>query len=239
MKSKVKQTFNSLAGIYEHQVDDGSLFNSEFERPAMLGQLPASLEGKNILDAGCAAGWYTAELARRGANVTGADLSPEMISSAKRRIGNKARLVCCDLEGELPFDSGSFDWIMSSLTLHYLKDWNQTFAEFHRILRPGGTILFSVHHPFMDMKLLDEPDYLAAEMVVDHWTKAGQTFDVPFYRRPLQEIINKTVARFSLQELIEPRPTQTFKERKPDQYEKLLKAPHFLIVRAVKAENPL
>ncbi|MGD6843545.1 class I SAM-dependent methyltransferase [Bacillus infantis] len=235
MKAKVKQTFDSLAEIYEHQVDDGSLFNSEFERPAMLEQLPDSLEGKDILDAGCAAGWYTAELARRGANVTGADLSPEMISSAKRRIGQKARLVCCDLEGELPFDTDSFDWIFSSLTLHYLKDWNQTFAEFHRILRPGGTILFSVHHPLMDMKLLEEPDYLAAELIVDRWAKAGKTFDVPFYRRPLQNIINMTVARFSLQKVIEPRPTHTFREQKPEQYQRLMKEPHFLIIRAGKA----
>ncbi|ALC89139.1 ubiquinone biosynthesis methyltransferase UbiE [Bacillus sp. FJAT-18017] len=233
MKENIKDTFNNLASIYENTVDTTSLYNSEYERPAMLSQLPQNLNNMDIVDAGCAAGWYTQQLVNRGANVIATDISPEMVSSAKRRVGDKATVLCLDLEANLPFKDNSFDFIISSLTLHYIREWGPTFSEFQRILRPKGVFLFSIHHPFTDIKLLQDANYFGTELIIDKWIKEGKSFEVPFYRRPLNIILNETLNCFSIEEVIEPLPTTKFKEQAPEKYEMLLKSPNFLIIKAI------
>ncbi len=234
MKEKVRDTFNQLARVYENSVDKASLYNSELERPAMFEQLPQDLRNMSILDAGCAAGWYTSQLVNRGANVVATDISQEMVNATMRRVGEEAKVLCLDLETNLPFEDNSFDYIISSLTLHYIKDWNCTLSEFKRILKPKGTLLFSIHHPFSDIKLLEDPQYFDTELIIDSWLKEGKSFEVPFYRRPLQLIVNDTVKYFAIEEVIEPKPTMNFKVQAPEKYEKLMRNPHFLIIKAMK-----
>ncbi|CEG28889.1 class I SAM-dependent methyltransferase [Bacillus sp. B-jedd] len=232
MKDRIIEVFNKLSGAYEKSVDIDNLYNGEYERPAMLAELPEDLAGTKILDAGCAAGWYAVELANRGAKVAGIDISPEMVSAAKRRAGDKANIFCHDLTEALPFDDQSFDYVVSSLALHYLKDWSFTFSEFKRILKPDGMFLFSIHHPFTDIQLSENPNYFSMELIIDQWRKDGKLFDVPFYRRPLQNILNETIAYFAIEKVIEPIPTAKFKELKPESFEKLMKSPNFLIIKA-------
>ncbi|GGA28365.1 class I SAM-dependent methyltransferase [Psychrobacillus lasiicapitis] len=234
MNDKVKEAYNQLANDYEHNVDTKSLFNTEYERPAMMKLLPTDVRDKHVLDAGCAAGWYTSQFVNLGAVVTATDISPKMVEATKRRIGEKAEVFCLDLEKELPFENESFDVIVSSLVLHYIKDWSNPFSEFLRILKPNGTLLFSVHHPFMDIKLSENGDYFSTEYIVDQWKREGKLIDVPFYRRPLQEILSETISYFSLEKIVEPQPTKEFQVKEPEKYEKLMRNPHFFIVKAVK-----
>ena len=55
-------------------------------RAAMLAMLPQDLSGWRVLDAGCGAGMFSLELARRGAEVTAIDLSPEMVDFAAKTM---------------------------------------------------------------------------------------------------------------------------------------------------------
>lgn len=77
-------------------------------------------------------------------------------------------------------------------------------------------------------------DYFSNELIIDQWKREGKLIEVPFYRRTLHEIVNETIAYFSLEKLIEPQPTKAFKEEEPEKYEKLMKNAHFMIVRARK-----
>ncbi|MFU1794318.1 class I SAM-dependent methyltransferase [Paenibacillus azoreducens] len=239
MKEKVLGAYAKLAKDYELHVDAESGANAYYERPAMLAFLPQDMTGCSVLDAGCAAGWYTEQMAGRGAEVAAIDVSPEMVEAAQRRVGSRAGVQVQDLSEALPFAGETFDLILSSLTLHYVEDWQPVFAEFRRVLKPGGRLLFSVHHPFMDFTVFDRPDYFARELIVDRWTKkeAGEV-EVAFYRRPLQEIINTTTDYFILDKMIEPLPVKEFLERLPQSakfYDRLLHRPHFLIVEAHRA----
>lgn len=232
MSKSVKDSYNELAYDYEHNVDTQALYNIHYERPAMMNLLPQDLKGMAVLDAGCAAGWYTEQFIKRGARVTAMDLSPEMVAATKRRVGDQAEVLCLDLAEKLPFKDASFDFIVSSLVLHYVKDWGPTFQEFKRILKPDGILLFSVHHPFMDISMSQNQDYFSTEFIIDQWKRQGKFIEVTFYRRPLHLIVNETLAHFTLEKLIEPQPTKDFEKKNPAAYEKLMKNPHFMIIKA-------
>ena len=235
MKDKVTDVYNQLAGYYANEADGKSLYNTEYERPAMMAQLPADLTGLTVLDAGCAAGWYSEQFLTAGAKVTAVDFSPEMVKAAKQRTKGKAEVLCLDLADDLPFEDQSFDLIVSSLTLHYLKDWGKTFQEFKRMLKPNGQLVFSVHHPMSDIELLPEAHYFDTELLTDHWTKSGKTYEVLFYRRPLSDILNSTLRCFSIGKVIEPEPTLRMKELAPESYARLMKKPQFIILKANKS----
>lgn len=169
MKHMIMDAYSKLSRDYEKNVDTESGYNAYYERPAMLKQLPEDMSGLAALDAGCAAGWYTEQLLKRGAMVTAIDLSPEMVEATRRRVGEKATVLAHDLNEPLPFADESFQLIISSLTLHYIEDLSRPFHEFHRILQPGGQLVFSVHHPFMDFTLFQRPDYFTHEWLIDNW----------------------------------------------------------------------
>ncbi|WP_456278895.1 class I SAM-dependent methyltransferase [Bacillus sp. AK128] len=237
MNNRVKDAYNQLARDYEHNVDTKNVYNIDYERPAMMKLIPAEIKDLKVFDAGCAAGWYTLQLIKLGAKVIASDISPEMVAATKRRIGEDAEVFCLDIEHRLPFEDESFDLIVSSLVLHYVKDWSKTFNEFQRILKPGGKLLFSVHHPFMDIKLSENDDYFSTELIIDKWKRQGELIEVPFYRRPLNIILNETLKYFSIEKVVEPQPTKEFKIKEPEKYERLMKNPHFIIVKAMKSNK--
>lgn len=233
MKENVRHSYEKLSRHYEFDVDTKP-YNAYLERPAMIDLLP-SLEGKVMLDAGCAAGWYASYAAKKGAQVKAIDMSASMIEATKRRtVDLNVEAFVHDLSEPLPFNDEAFDVVVSSLTLHYIKDWGAIFFEFHRILKKGGTLLFSTHHPLMDYMDFEVDDYYKTELLHSHWTVDGEEVPMSFFRRPLDEIIRPVTDSFHLEKLIEPKPTEDFKSVHPSGYEKVSKKPNFLIIRCLK-----
>ncbi|MCW0507412.1 malonyl-ACP O-methyltransferase BioC [Aeromonas piscicola] len=105
---------------------------------------PASLSTSSPisgLDLGCGTGFFLPHLASRCHQLHGLDLAPGMLAQAALR-GSGAHLVCGDAE-QLPFADQSLDWVFSSLALQWCERPAQAFAELHRVLKPGGQLLFS------------------------------------------------------------------------------------------------
>lgn len=228
------ESYEAMAEYYLKYVDTKP-FNAYYERPATLSLLP-DVKGKIVLDAGCAAGWYSNWLLKQGAKVIAVDFSPNMIEMTKKRIGDKANIIRADLNEPLSFiEDGSVDAVLSSLTLHYLKHWEVPMAEFRRILKPSGYFIFSVHHPFMDFTFFHRDNYFLTEILSDEWETDKDKVKVQFYRRPLYKIVSPVLeAGFIIEKLLEPMPTEKFKELQPEVYEKLTKRPQFLFIRARK-----
>lgn len=229
MSTDTEFSYDEIADRYAAGVGTAP-YNALYERPAMLAMLPP-VDGLRVLDAGCGSGLYCELLLERGARVTGVDQSAGMLAHARRRLaGRGVDLHEADLRRPLPFADGSFDAIVSALVLHYVRDWVPTLAEFRRVLRPDGWLLFSTGHPAADVAHYNPARYLEVEAREDVMEWAGR---VRFYRRPMSRIVNDLVqAGFAIERMEEPEPTDAFRELKPQAYARILRQPEFLFIRA-------
>ena len=221
--------YGEIADRYAAMVDTRP-HNALYERPATLSLLPPPA-GLRVLDVGCGPGWYAEHLVDHGADVTAFDVTPRFVELTRARLGSRARVLQADLSKPLDFaDDAAFDLIVAPLVLHYVEDWGAMLAELARVLRPGGLLVFSTHHPFMDWREFNTADYFATELLEDEWSSVGK---VTFYRRPLTAMAEALAgAGFVIERLLEPRPVEEFRLASPDWYERLMTNPWFLVIRA-------
>lgn len=225
MEYGAKESFNRLSGAYERRMGVEQVpFDEDYERTAMTALLPENIKDMNILDAGCGSGFYSQHFLSEGAAVTALDVSEKMLEMTKQRTGARAKTVLHDLHEELPFKNNSFHMILCSLTLHYLHDWETVFSEFHRVLKPGGLLLISVPHPFMNMLRWEHQNYFTRNLLTNVWERDGETVEVQFYHRPVASLINMTTKYFRLTELVEPNRNNDY----------IISSPQFLLVSAIK-----
>lgn len=96
------------------------------------------------VDAACGTGRLTDRLVARGHRVLGVDSSTEMLERARRRLP-AVPFVAGDLH-RLPVPDGAADLLVTGLALTHVADLGPVFAEFARVLRPGGDLLVSDVH---------------------------------------------------------------------------------------------
>ena len=194
--------YQKLATAYAEKVDTKP-HNAYYERPAMLSLLP-DINGAHVLDAGCGPGAYAQELAMRGATVDSCDMSDNMLELAGKRIKsaesagklNPNQITFHNLDLSQPlslFEDERFDLVNSPLCLDYIEDWRAVFNEFFRILKPGGSFLFSSGHPAWDAQYYDTKDYFNVERVNATWNGFGIKVEMPSYRRSMEEIFNPVI----------------------------------------------
>lgn len=213
------------------------LYNAAYERPAMQALLP-ELRGKAVLDAGCGAGPLCAWLERQGARVTGIDQSAELLSLAKRELSPATRLLRHDLADPLPFREQSFDGVTASLVLHYLRDWGPVLSEFHRVLRPGGFVVLSTHHPMDTWHHHPEDSYFAERELTERWKVPGVAeglVEVRFWHKPLGRLFSDfQQAGFTVDEVVEPLPLDVGEHIDPQGVARLRRMPSFILFRLLR-----
>jgi SAM-dependent methyltransferase len=121
----------------------------------VLGKLRKLIGGDDMqsgfdraLEIGAGTGYFSLNLMQAGIlrEVTCTDISPGMVTTlganAKRLGLDRVRAARADAES-LPFADESFDLVLGHAVLHHLPDLEAAFAEFRRVLRPGGRIVFA------------------------------------------------------------------------------------------------
>jgi SAM-dependent methyltransferase len=117
-----------------------------FEEP-ILHEILAPLPLGTALDAACGTGRHAQYLAGLGHRVIGVDSSPDMLDVARERLP-KATFQQGYLQ-ELPLPDGHCDVVVCALALTHLDDLRPAFAEFARVLRPGGHLVVTDIHQEM------------------------------------------------------------------------------------------
>lgn len=97
-----------------------------------------------VLDLGCAFGFTTRQLRRRGYATVGVDGSPAYIARARRADPRGTYLVAD--AAHVPLPDADFDGILFLDVLEHLPDERGAIAEIARLLKPGGTLVLSVPH---------------------------------------------------------------------------------------------
>jgi len=112
---------------------------NRLRNPWIAGKLPA---GTKFLDIGCGAGLLTNDLAARGHEVFGVDLSEKSLAVAGRQDKTASvRYLQCDA-ASLPFENESFDAVAAMDLLEHVDDPVLIVREAARVLRPGGLFFF-------------------------------------------------------------------------------------------------
>ena len=104
----------------------------------------------NILDVGTGPGVFATLLSLEGHNVVGIDISGEMLKEAREnsmRMGTNPTLMIMDTQNPT-FDDESFDMIVSRNVMWIMEEPEKTYANWLRMLRPGGrVVVFDGGHP--------------------------------------------------------------------------------------------
>jgi SAM-dependent methyltransferase len=111
--------------------------------PWMMGRLAA---GERVLDLGSGAGTdslVASQMVGPEGRVTGIDMTPEMLATARTAAAEMGATNVEFLESEaerLPFADGSFDVVISNGVIDLIPDKDAVFSELHRVLVPGGRL---------------------------------------------------------------------------------------------------
>jgi SAM-dependent methyltransferase len=142
-------------------------------REQVLGKVRKALGGRlprfaRSLEVGAGTGYFSLNLLQAGVvdEAVCTDISPGMITTLRAnaaRIGRPVEAVVADAE-DLPFEDASFDLVLGHAVLHHLPDLDRAFAEFSRVLRPGGTILFAGEPSRVGDKLAGYPKRAAVAL---------------------------------------------------------------------------
>jgi SAM-dependent methyltransferase len=118
---------------------DPNLFNEHVARYRFAARYA---DGRRVLDAGCGAGYGTAELTN-AATVVAMDISADAIAHARGAFGRPGVHFLQGACESLPFADESFDLLVAFEVIEHLERWREMLAEARRILRPSGVLLVS------------------------------------------------------------------------------------------------
>ena len=232
-------------GYYRLRKNQDSANNLE-EKPALFSMLPC-LKGKKIIDLGCGYGENCKAFADMGAEqIVGIDISKKMLAIA-RKEHHAANIEYRNMPMEdLRFDGWEFDVAVSSLAIHYVRDFEEIAKNVYSILAEGGLFIFSQEHPLTTAPISGAQWVTDADGNLDHYrltdyARSGKRSvswlvdGVIKYHRTFSDLLNALItAGFIIEETREPVPTWETVNRLPH-YAKDLHKPNFLIIKAKKS----
>jgi malonyl-CoA O-methyltransferase len=158
-KAQIRLAFERAVATYDRAaVLQREVANRMAERLELV-----KMEPKVVVDAGCGTGYSLAALRSRypKAHLIGLDMALGMLRRAGTRrhrslfghlsalfghSSSASSLLCADVE-RLPLKGSCISLLWSNLTLQWMNNLNVSFRECHRVLAPGGLLMFSIFGP--------------------------------------------------------------------------------------------
>lgn len=152
-RSRLRRSFDRAAAGFDGAAALPREIARRMDERLSLIRLPV----RDILDAGCGTGFGAQLLRQRyaAARIVELDLSEKMLRRAdapRRRVwpwsarSTRRLAVCADLQ-QLPLAAASVDLVWSNLVMHWAHDLEGVLTQTHRVLRPGGLLMFSLFGP--------------------------------------------------------------------------------------------
>ncbi len=192
--------------LYQHR--------DEREAAALIDRLVDHLHpavGAQALDLGCGAGRHSRQLAARGLDVTGMDLSADSIEQARLSAGQRGNLRFVRQDMRLPFGHHQFDYVFSLFTsFGYFEQPAEHVTVLHHIatsLKPGGMLVLDYLNASHAAMHLTRDESITRDGIVYHvsrWSDHDHLFkrivvNDPAFTAPLT--YTERVAKLSLEEL--------------------------------------
>jgi ubiquinone/menaquinone biosynthesis C-methylase UbiE len=248
----VTRAWDYAAEAYaQGQATGRDYYRYEFLGPAQVA-VCGDVNDLRLLDVGCGAGYFSRQMARRGAHVIGIDISPRMIEQARRveattplgieyRIGDAAAI-------DAVFPAESFDAATSCLALQDMPAVAEVLRGIRTVLRPNGRFVASITHPCSNTPFRawarDEAGrkrwlcldrYFEQGPIECAWPNWAYEFTTPLAHATLEDWFEWILkAGFRIRGLREPRPDEQALFSRPD-LEDATRMPYFLILDLVRA----
>jgi SAM-dependent methyltransferase len=247
----VREAWDRAAdGYAEGQASGFDFYRYEFFGPAQAA-ICGDVSGLRLLDVGCGSGYFSREMAARGARVTAIDISPRMIALAREQeraspLGIEYRIVdASDLLRE--FEPDSFDIATSCLALQDMPNPAGVFRAVHGVLRNGGRLVAAIEHPCTNPPFRawerDEQRrkrWLCIDRYYDRgpreyvWQRWPGAFATTANHAPLEDWFDWIIAAgFQIRGVREPRPTEDAVRARPALAD-ARRVPYFLIFDLVR-----
>jgi ubiquinone/menaquinone biosynthesis C-methylase UbiE len=140
LKEEIRSYWSSRAATFDQQVGHAIKSDAEFAAFQALLRRSFGTQPREVLDLACGTGEITRALLSLGHRVTAIDFSEDMLARARAKHGDKARILPGDAERLLDNDE-SYDALVTRHLVWTLTDPEAAFAEWFRVLKPGGKLL--------------------------------------------------------------------------------------------------
>jgi SAM-dependent methyltransferase len=258
----IRHQWDLFAEIWSRDIENDG--NRKYILGPASEKMLGDIRGLQVLDLACGEGYFSRLLASAGANVTGVDISKNMIEAARR----KEEVSPLDIEyhvgdaSDLELESSRFDLVHCSMALMDIIEYEQVIGKVSCVLREGGRFIFSLVHPcffssrtfngkpmcqtergepvdggrsFLYMKIYD---YNKRHALSTNWMKDGKPYlPVPLvnFHRTLSDYVN-ALGRHGLYITRMDEPTPNEEGIKIFNDDKDTRIPNFMIIEAIK--NP-
>ena len=147
-KAAPKDTsWNGVALWYDDLLESNTgTYQADLILPNVLRLLGVKA-GEAVFDLACGQGFFSREIFKAGARVTGVDLSPKLIELAKTRSPKEIKFFAAPAD-KFPFlPDASFEKVVCILAIQNIKNVAGALAESVRVLKRGGRFLMVMNHP--------------------------------------------------------------------------------------------
>lgn len=147
LKRRIRRRWDLVADWWSASIGlNGDFSRSEIIIPR-LNSLSYEFKGTRIIDAGCGEGYFSRWLLKKGAKVTGIDISPKMIDFARRKNGTETQYIVGDIESPLNLNESSHDFCFSINVFMDIGYPERVFRYLSNILKEHGILVMVIPHP--------------------------------------------------------------------------------------------
>jgi len=172
-------------------------------------KLMGNFKGKNVLEIGCGGSQCGISFAKKGAIVTGIDISKKQLEYAKQLSQKhkvKINLLQGDIKNLCQIKSNSQDIVFSSWALLYVNNLKKCFKEVYRVLKKGGIFVFSTHHPFWETINQKKLNVKSPYFNTGRHKRLLRKGTFIWYKTTISKLINTLIsAGFSIEKVEEPK----------------------------------